>query len=81
MLAKVIHRIATEAEFAAQMQRDAAAALAAAGIALDTQALDSLAGILRGRERLEEPWGPVLDDIPDEDWWMAQLQGAAPAAS
>ncbi len=53
-LADIVHRIATDAAFAAHIKQDPAATLAAAGLTLDEKEIAAVLAVLHGKARWED---------------------------
>ena len=72
--ADVAYRIATDAEFATQVQEEPHTALAAAFPALDPAEIKAVLAVLRNRARWIDLCSPTLES-PDgmPQWWPAKL--------
>ena len=72
-LADVIYRIATDAPFAAQIQCDSAATLAAAGLNKEDSGTEALLAVLHSNPNWEELCSTRLIGLSRVEWWLAQF--------
>lgn len=67
-LADIVHRIATDAAFAARIQCDPAAALAAAGMTLDEKEIAAVLAVMHGKAHWQDLCSPARF-TPEEASW------------